>query len=1228
MANEKLIARIGADIKGFQTGMSKSVDIAKRSAKRIALAFAGITIASALVGQKFEKELMETATVAQAFGKDLEALENKARELGRTTAFTATQAAEGMYDLACLPGSEYILGGDFRVHEIRNYNNGSIIGNKGVPQKIKEFTSRKCSEGNIYNIKPRGLRPFKVTGNHPIYVIKSKWCKPSKENVVLCKPDCNQDCSKKYYEKYKPEWVPAENLNVGDILLQPIIKEERDIEINWEIKKKLKKYDLLPKTVDKNFSRFLGLIIGDGWADNKNERVFCAFSDDNPFIKKWYINYIKSIGYSCQEKQMIECTQVIFWSKPIATLISDWIGKGAGNKRIPPELFYANKEIILSFLKGYIESDGCLFYENNRPVISITTISPHIAYFMNLLSSKVRGVFSILFDDKKKANRQIVKMPSGYICSLQDSYSLRTTDANFISKLFKVKKDCKELRYKKIWMDDNYVYYPIYKIDVEVFYGNVYNFETEDNTYSTGVIVHNSAGMKTREIIDAVEHAMKLAGATGNELSQATHVLAATLKQFSLDASDSKRVADTFAGAITNSLLTLEKLTEGMKYAGTTGAALGWSLEQTVASLAMFADLGLEGTMSGTNLRMAMISLAKGTKLSRDALKEMGLTLEDVNPEGMSFGEVLKAIGEQAVGTKGAVDIFGARAGLNVKQLAKLAREGKLDFKGFVDMLVESQKGVGRATEMYGRMMDIFWGQWKIVWSAIQELGIEIFDLYKEEAKDVFKNMTESLNAFTKTVHENKAIIVSAFYNIAIGIAEGVKLAIQSISLLLKAWENLQISASYIFKGIGWIHRRYVQEQIKGTNESITALSELIAEGNNEYIPVLQKEIEKLQSLQKEYKDLTVYLEDHPSTLKNIENSYLGVQSTIDKTTASLAKFKGMLEGKKKARVSAILTAVAPVDEGFDDGVPTVKDSKKPTSIPTRPTSASLKMETENRLNAYETILQHRKELSDGIINLINEEMEKERAKREATKELDMRISQIGMTAYERDIDNINREKDAFILATGDKIKATKLAESEITKIKKQQTQARLSLMASELGKVADTARIVSDLTKGQSKEAWATYKAFAIAEAVITGAKAVLSAWESGSKYGSVAKGYVYAGIAAAFAAAQIAAIESAEPPSYDEGGVSTEPGVYYSGVPEAHIPLKSGKVPVEMKESGKGNIVVIKLENPRFQNAAEQRRTFRIIAAEVTRRLAPSVIYDNYKNDGRMRKMIRDNQ
>lgn len=59
--------------------------------------------------------------------------------------------------------------------------------------------------------------------------------------------------------------------------------------------------------------------------------------------------------------------------------------------------------------------------------------------------------------------------------------------------------------------------------------------------------------------------------------------------------------------------------------------------------------------------------------------------------------------------------------------------------------------------------------------------------------------------------------------------------------------------------------------------------------------------------------------------------------------------------------------------------------------------------------------------------------------------------------------------------------------------------------------------------------------------------------------------------GVQAAITKAMVAMIGSpmgVPVPSFDNGGISTVPGLYYAGVPEAHIPLKSGKVPVEIKD------------------------------------------------------------
>ena len=90
------------------------------------------------------------------------------------------------------------------------------------------------------------------------------------------------------------------------------------------------------------------------------------------------------------------------------------------------------------------------------------------------------------------------------------------------------------------------------------------------------------------------------------------------------------------------------------------------------------------------------------------------------------------------------------------------------------------------------------------------------------------------------------------------------------------------------------------------------------------------------------------------------------------------------------------------------------------------------------------------------------------------------------------------------------------------------------------------------------------------VAAAAIPAAMAVsIASWGAAAAAGAAAYG-VATGAMLGTTAAGIAAAKgmAATTASFDEGGISTTPGIYYAGVPEAHIPLKQGSVPVEFKK------------------------------------------------------------
>lgn len=291
------------------------------------------------------------------------------------------------------------------------------------------------------------------------------------------------------------------------------------------------------------------------------------------------------------------------------------------------------------------------------------------------------------------------------------------------------------------------------------------------------------SGMTANEIMGATGPALMLAGASGESMTLATESLAATLAQFNLDAAESERVTDTFSIALRSSLFDLGSLRQAMKYAGTVGAAFNMTLEETVASVALFRDLGLEGSLAGTQLRMAMASAAKVSKTGEEVLAKYGMTLHDINPETNTFADILQKVGDAGMGASDAIEVFGRRTGANVANLAQSFADGTTKYN---TMLSEMNSGTGTTEEMYTDMIDTVQGQFTIARSAFEELLLTIFDTYSGPLKELLEQVSETIN-----------LIADEFKNRSSEIANTVGGSFTSLGNALRA-NGAQIAQTFV----------------------------------------------------------------------------------------------------------------------------------------------------------------------------------------------------------------------------------------------------------------------------------------------------------------------------------------------------------------------------------------------------------------------------------------------
>ena len=322
------------------------------------------------------------------------------------------------------------------------------------------------------------------------------------------------------------------------------------------------------------------------------------------------------------------------------------------------------------------------------------------------------------------------------------------------------------------------------------------------------------AGMASNEVIQASEPALLLAGAASADMSLATASMSATLAQFSLSAEDGGRVADVFSTALRGSLFDLSSLTEAMKFAGTVGAGFGMSLEETVAAVAQFRDLGLEGSMAGTQFRMMMAGAASVTAKGERVLAKYGLTQSQINPETNSFADILRTVGEAGIGATDSLAIFGKKGGANVALLAKHFVEGSSTYD---ELLVKLETSAGNTATMYEEMTNTVFSQFTILGSATQELMLSVFDTYKGPLLDLLRTLGDTVNfvaeefnrnaeatgasvgsmlrSIQTTVEVNRRAIADAF----ITIAEGVTKALQILVTLGPVLDEIAIALLAMF---------------------------------------------------------------------------------------------------------------------------------------------------------------------------------------------------------------------------------------------------------------------------------------------------------------------------------------------------------------------------------------------------------------------------------------------
>ena len=392
----------------------------------------------------------------------------------------------------CLLPDSMILGSNFVPKRIDAVTvSDTVLTHSGEFHKVTEVKKR-LYKGTVFHIRPWYFRPGLVTTpEHPYLAIQtikkcpstSDICRPSKAHMAICR---RKECL-----EYKPGWIKAEDLTIGDVLVYPRsriityqtdmfldVKGQKDRSIRAGGSRGRVLGNRIPITSD--LGRLVGYYIAEGSTDGNNNFSFCFSEKEQEYIDD-VVNLIKNVfgieHYRLYHRKQSKGVEIIFYSK----LHAQWFVNQcyaqnqkhtASYKIVPSAILQAEDSVQAECLRGWFRGDHG--YTTSRILMNQ----------MKAVCLKLAIIPSIIIDTSEHHKTRGNHIHNGRLIQANhDVYSFH--NFSYFEDRFNLKKEMPrsktKLERKHGWMDETNVYLPIKDITKGHYDGEVFNLEVEKN---------------------------------------------------------------------------------------------------------------------------------------------------------------------------------------------------------------------------------------------------------------------------------------------------------------------------------------------------------------------------------------------------------------------------------------------------------------------------------------------------------------------------------------------------------------------------------------------------------------------------------------------------------------------------------------------------------------------------------------------------------------------------
>ena len=404
------------------------------------------------------------------------------------------------YVMGCLPPGEKVLT-NFGLKNIEDVTfNELLVNETGNYVNIINKQIYPVIDEDIYTIKvDNTFRTTTFTKEHPILISKTILKRNYKKN--------NKDYqfNERYWD-FDFKYVKTEDIEVGDWIKVPnqyFNKKIENIDNYWKISEKVRTdFNISSPLNNKEFWWFIGMWLGDGWLEQKNDNYLIGICFDKK--QKSYLYEMEKIIFKLFNRNPTyidkeSSDNLVFNSKFLYYFLLENFGRYSYGKMISEWVKTIPNEFKYELIRGYFDSDGCWVkvkkkdkYNSKLSFVSISLTLlesiQDILFSIGIISSLnlLRNLGEITFKNKLYKTKETYSLNLGNNDSLEllrfinnkDDIKLQKFNINEFSIVNKrIISSCHFNQTKE------FIFFRVKNIKKNKFTGNVYNFECETNTF-------------------------------------------------------------------------------------------------------------------------------------------------------------------------------------------------------------------------------------------------------------------------------------------------------------------------------------------------------------------------------------------------------------------------------------------------------------------------------------------------------------------------------------------------------------------------------------------------------------------------------------------------------------------------------------------------------------------------------------------------------------------------